>query len=128
MKKRKTALYPFRISPGEHFKVCLILFLLSSFIPQVHAIPIFPNNGNDFKNVQQQITGTVVDNAGVPLAGVNVLIEGTTSGTQTDFDGNYTIDATTGDILVFSYIGMKTQSFTVGQSNSIDITMEEDAT
>ncbi len=127
MKKRKTGIYSFGIPSKEHFKVCLLAFLLPTFILQVHAGPISPVPGTDFENVQQQIKGAVVDNAGVPLAGVNVLIEGTTTGTQTDFDGNYTIEANTGDVLIFSYIGMKTHSMTVGQSNSIDVTMEEDA-
>jgi len=42
---------------------------------------------------EQTISGTVTDDAGLPLPGVNVLIEGTSTGTQTDFDGNYTIEA-----------------------------------
>lgn len=77
--------------------------------------------------VQQQITGTVLDDTGAPLPGVNVLIEGTVKGTQTDFDGKYAIEASTGDVLVFSYIGMRTQSVAVGNSNVLNVSMEVDA-
>ena len=127
MKKRKTRIYSFGLTSKELFKVCFMVFLLPTFIPQVYAGAIAISLTPDFEIVQQQITGTVLDNSGVPLAGVNVLIEGTTTGTQTDFDGKYTIAASTGDELVFSYIGMKTQSLKVGQTNSINVTMEEDA-
>lgn len=74
------------------------------------------------------LTGTVTDvSDGLPLPGVNILVQGSTIGTQTDFDGNYTIEASTGDILVFSFIGMKPQSITVGTSSTIDVSMESDA-
>ncbi|MBU2946822.1 SusC/RagA family TonB-linked outer membrane protein [Zobellia uliginosa] len=74
------------------------------------------------------VTGTVTDaNDGMPLPGVNVLVQGSTTGTQTDFDGNYAIEATSGDVLIFSYIGMKSQNVTVGASSTIDLGMQEDA-
>ncbi len=76
---------------------------------------------------EKEIKGTVTDNAGTPLPGVNVLVSGTTNGTQTDFDGNYTITAQTGQELSFSYIGMTTREVTVGTSNQINVTLEEDA-
>ena len=74
------------------------------------------------------ITGTVTavsDNA--PLPGVSITIQGTTSGTQTDFDGNYSIEASVGSVLSFSYMGMKTQNVTVGESNTVNVALEEDA-
>jgi len=74
------------------------------------------------------VTGTVTDATdGSPLPGVNVLVQGTTTGSQTDFDGNYSIEAASGDVLVFSFLGMKSQSITVGTSNNYDVSMEEDA-
>ncbi|WP_411029829.1 SusC/RagA family TonB-linked outer membrane protein [Spongiimicrobium sp. 3-5] len=74
------------------------------------------------------ITGVVTSAAdGGPLPGVNVVIQGTTTGSQTDFDGNYSIQASTGDVLVFSYLGTQTQTATVGSSDSINITLQEDA-
>lgn len=75
---------------------------------------------------QQMISGTVIDEQGIPLAGVNVLIVGTNAGTQTDFDGNYSIGAASGDILEFSYVGMQTEQVTVGNNTTINVTMNED--
>ncbi|WP_291964986.1 SusC/RagA family TonB-linked outer membrane protein [Maribacter sp.] len=75
----------------------------------------------------KSITGTVTDQTGLPLPGVNILIKGTTNGTQTDFDGNYSIKTSTGDVLVFTYIGLKEASKTVGSTNTINVQMQEDA-
>lgn len=75
----------------------------------------------------QKVTGTVSDNSGT-LPGVSVIVKGTTSGTQTDFDGNYSITANEGNILVFSYLGYKAVEKTVGTSSTINVTLEEDAT
>ncbi len=66
------------------------------------------------------ITGKVTDDSG-PLPGVNIVIKGTTTGADTDFDGNYSIQANTGDVLVFSFIGMQSQEKTVGASNVINV-------
>ena len=75
----------------------------------------------------QTITGRVSDADGVPLSGVNVVVKGTTQGTLTDFDGIYTIeDVRTDAILVFSYIGFKTQERTVRGQTTVNIVMEED--
>ena len=52
----------------------------------------------------QEVSGTVTDGS-EPIPGVSVIVKGTTNGTTTDFDGNYTISANNGDILVFSYVG-----------------------
>ena len=73
------------------------------------------------------ITGTVVDDQGSPLPGVNVVINGTNTGTQTDFDGNYSISAQTGDVLVFSFVGLKTSRFTVGDIDIIDVVLTTDS-
>jgi TonB-linked SusC/RagA family outer membrane protein len=76
---------------------------------------------------EKTISGTVTDQNNVPLGGVNILVQGTTSGTQSDFDGNYTINASVGKILVFTYIGLKEATAAVGSANVINIQMEEDA-
>ena len=76
---------------------------------------------------EKTISGTVSDESGLPLPGVNIVVKGTTNGTQTDFDGKYTITANTGDILAFTYLGLKAQEVTVGTSNTINVTMLEDA-
>ncbi|MCV6630278.1 MAG: SusC/RagA family TonB-linked outer membrane protein [Flavobacteriaceae bacterium] len=75
----------------------------------------------------QSVSGTVTDAQGVPLPGVNILVKGTTTGTQTDFDGNYTINADIGSTLVFSYLGMKTVERNVGSNAPINISMKDDA-
>ncbi len=68
------------------------------------------------------ITGTVSDENG-PLPGVSVLIVGTSTGTETDFDGNYIIQVNTGDQLQYSFVGMTTMVRTVGNDNTINVTM-----
>ena len=80
-----------------------------------------------FAQEQRTITGTVTDDASMPLPGVNVLVKGTTRGVQTDFDGNYSIEAGTGEVLVFSYLGMKTTEFTVANNTTIDVVLAADA-
>ncbi len=73
---------------------------------------------------QNIVTGTVEDADG-PLIGASVLVKGTTRGTITDFDGNYSIEAEPGEVLEFSYMGYSAQSFTV-EGNLINVTMHED--
>ena len=68
---------------------------------------------------EKSISGTVVDETGMPLPGVNIIIKGTTTGVQTDFDGNFTILASEGDILVFSYLGMETAEHEVLEDTTI---------
>ena len=82
----------------------------------------------DFGNgLQSTITGSVIDATGTPLPGANVLVKGTTNGTQTDFDGNYSIEADSDAILVFSYIGFSTQEIAVDGNSIIDVSLTEDA-
>ncbi len=73
---------------------------------------------------EKTISGTVTDDTGLPLPGVNIIIKGTSTGTQSDFDGNYTIEAAVGQTLVYSYVGFETQEIAVGASNRIDVTMQ----
>jgi len=79
------------------------------------------------ETVQTTISGTVTDADGAPLPGANVVVKGTTNGTQTDFDGNFTIDAASDAVLVFSYIGFATQEVPVNGQTSIDVQLLEDA-
>ena len=75
---------------------------------------------------QKNVTGVVNDFEGLPLPGVNVVVKGTITGSQTDFNGNYQIQANYGDVLVFSYLGLKTVEISVGESNTINVQMEQD--
>jgi TonB-linked SusC/RagA family outer membrane protein len=72
---------------------------------------------------EKTISGTVSDESG-PLPGVTVLIKGTNQGTQSDFDGNYTIKSKVGDILEFSFIGMESKEIKVGASNNINVVLQ----
>jgi len=76
---------------------------------------------------EKTISGNVTDQSGLPLPGVSIVVVGTTTGTQTDFDGNYTINANVGQTLRFSYLGQKTVDRAVGSSNSINVQMQDDA-
>ncbi|WP_395058047.1 carboxypeptidase-like regulatory domain-containing protein [Flavobacterium sp.] len=76
-------------------------------------------------NKEKEITGIVSDATG-PMPGVNVVIKGTVSGVSTDFDGKYSILVKEGDVLVFSFMGMKEENLIIGTSNNYNITMNDD--
>lgn len=75
---------------------------------------------------ERTITGKVSDETG-PLPGVSVLIDGTSKGTETNFDGNYSIQANRGDVLRFSFVGMTTVTRTVGNDNIINIALASES-
>jgi len=89
--------------------LCLAMFLVS--------VSVF---------AQTQITGKVTDQEEIPLGGVSVQIQDSDVGTVTDFDGNFSISATSTDVIVFSYIGFKTQTETVGDDVTFAIVLSED--
>jgi TonB-dependent SusC/RagA subfamily outer membrane receptor len=70
---------------------------------------------------QVTITGNVADDSSLALPGATVIVEGTSNGVTTDFDGNYSITASVGDVLVFSYVGFETKTVTVGRDRKINI-------
>ena len=76
---------------------------------------------------QSTITGTVTDVNSAPLPGANIFIKKSKTSAVTNFDGKYTIKAEKGDILVFSYIGMRTENVVVKNSNVINVTLKENA-
>ncbi|MCB4800121.1 TonB-dependent receptor [Neotamlana laminarinivorans] len=81
-------------------------------------------------NVIQEITitGTVTDEYGMPLPGVNIIVKGTKTGAQSDFDGKYNISVPNQEsVLEFSYVGMATETVVVGAKKEINITMKESA-
>lgn len=73
----------------------------------------------------RMISGVVSDGAG-PIPGVNVIVKGTKNSAQTDFDGKYVVRAKTGDVIVFSYMGMQDVTVTVGTSSTVNAKMQED--
>ena len=93
---------------------------LNSFLLILLLCPIFIFG-------QTSINGIVTDEiSSSPIAGVNVLVKGSNTGTATDFDGNYSINLKKGDILSFSYVGYMTQQVTLGDQTSLNIVLIED--
>ncbi|WP_299256963.1 TonB-dependent receptor [uncultured Aquimarina sp.] len=89
----------------RHYKLLMFMFWMSSIA---------------FAQ-QKTISGVVTDDKGLPLPGVNVLVKNTDNGTQTDFDGNYSINAARGAVLSFSYVSFTTKSIVVGDSDTINV-------
>lgn len=79
-------------------------------------------------HAQTKITGKVTDKDKLPLPGVSILLKGTNTGTVTDVNGNYSINARKGEVLVFSFIGYQRTEITVGESKVVDVAMKDDAT
>jgi TonB-dependent starch-binding outer membrane protein SusC len=77
---------------------------------------------------RQQVSGTIKDQSGNPMPGVNILLKGTTNGTSSDADGKFAVQASPDDVLQISFIGYKSLEVSVGNQTTIDITMEEDLT
>ncbi len=76
---------------------------------------------------RNQVSGRVTDAAGEPLVGATVVVVGTTTGTTTDIDGNYAINAPAGGQLKFSYIGYAEQTVEIGTQSVINITLQDDS-
>jgi len=75
---------------------------------------------------ERTVSGTVSDNNSLPLPGATVIIQGTTTGTSTDFDGKYSIDTNVDDVLKFSYVGYTTQSVVVKATGGISVILQPD--
>lgn len=80
------------------------------------------------RRVLVEVTGTVTDRSGQPMAGVNVVVKGTTVGTTTDSEGRYGIDASAEATLVFSFIGFSSYETKVGGRTVIDVVLQENIT
>tara|TARA_R110002049_G_scaffold308875_2_gene514626 strand:+ start:3853 stop:7104 length:3252 start_codon:yes stop_codon:yes gene_type:complete len=101
------------VSRGVHLLLGIFFIGLSSFTAFGH---------------QKQVSGTIAGSDGVPIPGVNILQKGTSNGTVSDFDGNYTLNMGQGsDILVFSYIGFETLERSVAGKSNLSVTLEESA-
>ena len=95
----------------------------------MNAESMSSKNIDEVKIVQQSrnVKGTIVDQTGEPVVGANILVKGKTGvGTITDFDGNFTLDVNSNDILVISFMGYKTQEIKVGTQKLLQIVMKED--
>lgn len=81
--------------------------------------------GNNVSKQSSTLKGTIVDENGLPIIGANVLVKGTTNGTITDVDGNFSLDVENGNILHISYIGYADQEIKVGGQNDLLVTLKE---
>ena len=97
-----------------YFRLAGLLTLLCLFTSATYA--------------QSTISGTVLDEDGFPLPGVNVLVVGTSSGTVTDLDGIYSVTAAEDGILRFSYVGFAAQEIAVAGQSTIDVTLSTNST
>ncbi|WP_339918650.1 TonB-dependent receptor [uncultured Flavobacterium sp.] len=77
-----------------------------------------------FSFAQEKVIKGVVSDSSGPIPGVNVVVKGTKVGIQTDFDGKFSIQAKTGDVLVFSFVGLEDKSVTVGSSTSLNVKLQ----
>lgn len=118
----------FSVFQGQHHlmrgkKIFCISFFCLMVFGFGYATP------ESFSIVEQQVvTGTVTDINDIPLPGVTIREKGTNNGTQTDFDGNYSLEVSSTDaILQFSYIGMETVDIGVDEDLIVNIVMEQDA-
>ena len=103
------------------FKFTLVFLLALSFSSEVSVA----NDNQSQQNIE--VRGTVTDTEGNPLVGVNIVIQGTTIGTITDIDGNYSLQIPDEDVVLqFSYVGHLTQVLAVGELRVIDVALEED--
>jgi len=101
-------------------KKCLTKFLFSAFL-----VVMLVTTGM----AQMKVTGTVMDGEyNEPLIGATVQIKGSTVGTVTDISGVYTINANTGDVLVYSYTGFDSKEMTVGTESTINVDMTSGST
>ncbi|MBC9796780.1 SusC/RagA family TonB-linked outer membrane protein [Sinomicrobium weinanense] len=107
----------FALSPGDGFSkdTDIIVYEGRSY------------NDLEFVDQQIQISGTVTDTEGIPVAGASILEKGTTNGTQTDFDGNFSLEVTDENaVLVISYIGLRAREIPVKGKNNITVALKED--
>jgi TonB-linked SusC/RagA family outer membrane protein len=108
--------------------VCFLLFLGKTYAAEhrsVKGMPGISSNKNSLK--QAPVSGVVKDETGLPLPGVSVKVKGTTRGTQTDVNGNYTLDVQTGEVLVFTYVGYATKEVTVGTGDTANVVLAPDS-
>ncbi|MEX2512919.1 MAG: TonB-dependent receptor [Cyclobacteriaceae bacterium] len=107
-------------------KRVLFVFLIQVFAMQL--ILATPWNSPIIMEDAIEISGKVTDENGMPIPGATVIVEGTNSGTVTDIDGEFSVEADVGAVILISYIGYQSQRLTVGNQSSFEITLLEDQT
>src|SRR5690554_5180831 len=135
---QKKLLMEFRMPPKRLLYGCMIQFLFLNFTLLAHANDGLKNNdinkdgskafSINIKADPITVTGTVTDGFGEPIPGVTVSVQGTSTGTATDLNGNYTLTVEEGTTLTFSFIGFVTQNVDVGSQSILNVTLVEDVT
>lgn len=115
------------------YKLAIVAILFSIIPSQANTIfPVKNSNSSEtdleVQEIQQTITGIVLDSQNIPLPGVNIIEKGTSNGIMTDFDGNFSIEVGEDAVLVISYLGYKGQEIKIGDQTSLNVTLEEDQT
>lgn len=110
-------------------KASFLLAFLSIYSASASSFDTTVSNEISLQQDQRTVKGTVVDATGLPLPGVSVVIKGTTNGTITDIDGNYSLSVDGKEaVIVYSFIGFVNQEVLVGDRNTLNITLEEEVT
>lgn len=121
--KRITLTYQY----GRFFFIAALV-VLAGLIPQDLSANVAFTKDSPLALQGVTVSGKVTDESGLPLPGVNVIEKGTTNGTVTDVDGNFTVTvASGGSILVFSFVGTVSQQITVGTQDQINVQLQPDA-
>lgn len=108
----------------KNYALCMVLCLVVSSVPYTSgAVESGIRNG---VTQTSTVRGMVKDTSGEPLFGVNIVVKGTTNGTITDLEGRFALEASSGSVLVVSYIGFKSQEVAV-RGQELNITLEEDS-
>lgn len=118
------------LSTQKVVKVSAFCLLLSAFSANVAMSSPASTESVEKAWIAQQgkkVTGTVVDNHGEPLIGVSIVVKGTTNGTASDFDGNFTLDVSDNSTLVFSFIGFKSQEIRYAGQKTLKVILNEDS-
>lgn len=104
-----------------NFKKSTKAFLMTVLSSMLMILSVSAQTGSTIN-----LRGTVKDVAGEPIIGASILLQGTTSGVVTDYDGNFSIQAPGNGTLVISYVGYITQTIAIQNRNSIEVILQED--
>ena len=112
---------------NNKYYLATVLLALGAFSPLYGVQNTPPPHNYSVNQNDIRLTGTVIDEAGIPVIGANILVKGTTNGTITDMDGKFTlINVPENAILVVSYIGYLDREIPVAGKSTLEIRLEED--
>src|SRR5690554_1556421 len=117
------------VHKSRAINLILLLFFAAGIAIASHATPVVkaqPVNQTSSQPEQIPIKGTVTDQNGNPIPGATILVEGSTTGTATDINGEFALDVPTGTVLIVSFIGYEAQQITVGSQSTLNIVLQED--